>query len=275
MIEFSDSFQKLLKIKGPSSAQFRRVFVTFNRDLHRAWRSSTTYRSYSKFRKAVTFLVKIDGNLRVRVIVLVKLVSIAEVKERQIVRKPKKLLYSKKISDKIGGVELKMLLPKQKTKKPKAAQNRQDSYLETLRQRALERQKKSAKKKDFGVKERASRWGTGGRVFDTNRTSYRWGSKGKTYREPKKALSWGTKAVSYKQLRKNVRWGTLQKQLDRDTNETWGTEADKRIKVSNQDTEDLNKYKLFIISLHREKFIKKLLKQYGQKLLNFLISKLE
>lgn len=274
MIRISKGLKALASMKGPSSAQFRRIFVTFSRDLKKAWQNSSTYSTYPEFRGTVQFLIKIQGNTRIKVIVVIKKLLILEDKE-EVVRKPtKKLLYSKKLSDKVGGVELQYLVPKKRDKKPTTAEKRQDSYLATLRQRAIERGKKQGKKVNFNLREKASRWGTGGRSFDSTKTATRWGSKGRTVKDSRKALSWGTK-FGYKNIRKNIRWGTSPKTLNQDTNETWGTDLEKKKVIKSDDDKLVKKYKNFIRSLHSETFVMATLNAYSDKLLKFLISKLQ
>jgi len=274
MFKFSQGLKKLSRIKGPTVSQFRRIFITFSRDLKRSWQQSQTYRTYPEYRNQVQFLIKVVNNNRIKVIVVVKQLLVIEEKETVRERKTKKLLYSKKLSAKVGGVELRYLVPKKRDVKTPAATKRQDSYLATLRQRAIERGKKSPKKTNFNVREKASRWGTGGRSFDSTKTAKTWGSKGRTVKDDRKFLSWGTK-FGYKNLRRNVRWGTASKVLDQDTNETWGTEREKRVKKVVNDDEAILKYKNFIRSLHGENFIMSTLRLYTKKLAKSLISQLE
>lgn len=274
MIKLSKELQNILKVKGPTSSQFLRIFTTFKRDLNRAWQTSDIYRSNPLFRKYVYFLVKFDSNKGVKVTLVVRTPEIKEEEEEEIAIKTQKLLYSKKKVDKVGGIEMRYLAPIKRDRKPTTAEKREDSYRSTLRQQAQAASDKLKKKKDFGVKRAASTWGTGGRKFDTNRIAKTWGTGGKTIREPKKVIRWGTK-TEYKNPRKNVRWGTSKKMLDQDTNKSWGTESVKKKKILPRDDKTILKYKKFIYALHRETFIEKLFKEYGSKLRSFLISNLQ
>lgn len=276
MTDFADQISKLIKGIKPSTAQVRKVFSTYKRDLMREWKNSKTYRSHYKFRDAVFFLVKFEGT-KIKTRFFFRIPEFKEYIPEKIGRKPKKLLYSSKISDKVGSVELKQLLPKKRTKKKyTTAEKRQDSYLATLRQRAQEAQKKLKKRKDFGVKEKASRWGTKGREFESNKVASRYGTKGRQVKDPtKKVLKWGTGAPVLKsKTKKNIRYGTAQKTLDRDTRQDWGTEQKDRPERLQDNTKLIKEYKKFVLSFTKEKFLDKLYATYANKLLNFLISRL-
>jgi len=275
----SDQLKKLFDVKNLSSAQFLKLFAGFRIDLNKAWRSSKTYRAFPKFKRAVIFLVRFRGSNRVVVTPLFRRPEFVYVEEPEVTIKPKKLLYSKKLVDKTGGIEDRNLAPKKRDAKsavkPTTAEKRRDSYLSTLRQRAIEANKRLRRKKDFGVKERASRWGTAGRVFKTNKTSNKWGTGESSFRENKKVVRWGTAGNTYKSLRKNVRWGTSQRPLDLETNKNWGTERVKKTpKQIEQDT-TLKEYEKFLVSFNADPFIKQLFSKYADKIVKFLISQLD
>ena len=275
MIRISNNLKKILNLKKPSSSQFLRIFVRFKSDIDKAWKSSVTYRTYPKFRKQVKFLVKIDSNKSVKVFVIVKLPKFVDEQVETKEKKDKKLLYSSARTEKSGGIKLRYLSYKKLDKNASSDQKRKQSYLSTLRQRAQEAQKKLKKKKDFGVKEKASTWGTGGRFFQSNKIAKTFGTGDKTFRENKKVLSWGTK-TTYKDPRKNSRWGTSRKVLDLDTNSEWGSERDSEKKTQEQDnSQDIRLYKNFIYSLNKETFIEKVMRDYATRLVNFLISGLK
>ena len=275
MTDFSRQIKKSLSDLKISAAQLRKIFSTYKKDLDREWRKTSTYRNNYKYRGAVEFLTKFQGN-RLQTTAIFKIPKLEAYIPEKVGRKPKKLLYSRKISDKVGGVELKQLVPKKSTKKKTTAEKRQDSYLATLRQRAIEAQKKKRKKKDFGVKEKASRWGTSGREFQSNKIAYRYGTKGRKTKDPNmQSVSWGTKdPVLKSKKKKNIRYGTVKRALDLDTKQDWGTETKDRPEKKVDNSKTIKEYKDFVKSFTEENFLDKLNIKYAEKILNYLIFKL-
>jgi hypothetical protein len=279
---FSEELKKLFSLKDPSSAEFQALFRNFKRDLQRYWVQSKAYKAHPKFRKGVMFYVKLDpSNYRVKVSLTIKGIRFEKQEIVQKARKPKKLLHSNRITKKVGGVEYKNLIPKDKK-----MNLRDQSRIHTYRQQAQQAQKKlRGKKTDFGVKEKASRWSLKeGRQFTSNRTLKSWGyRKGKRIQEEARPASpilrkgIGSKSKNvFKSPRKKIRYGTekTSKLLDRDTKEDWGTEREEKKVAAPDNSATVKKYKAFISLIETEDFITKVLLNYAPKFATMLISKL-
>jgi len=280
-VKFSPELKKLFTLKDPSSAEFQSLFRTFKRDLSREWMKSKAYKSFPKFRKGIAFYVDLDpSNYRVKVRLTAKGILFDKQEIVQKARKPKKLIYSRRITKKVGGVEYKNLIPKDKK-----MNQRDQSRIHTYRQRAIEAQKKlRGKKTDFGVREKASRWSLKeGRQFSSNRTMKSWGyRKGKRIQEEARPASplirkgIGSKSSNiFKSQKKKIRYGTQKssKLLDRDTRENWGTEREEKKIKALDNSASIKKYKIFLKLIEQEDFISKVLITYGPKFATMLISK--
>lgn len=279
---FSESLKKLFSLKDPSTSEIQSLFRTLKRDLNRGWMMSKAYKSFPKFRKGISFYIDLEpSNYRVKVKLFVKGLSFPQAPVVKKARKPKKLLYSRKNVKKVGGIELKNLIPRDKK-----LSVREQSRLHTYRQRAQQAQKKlRGKKTDFGLKQSASRWSLKeGRQFSSNRTLKSWGyRKGKRIEEearpalPVIRKGFGSKSKTvFKSPRKKIRYGLEKssKLLDQDTKENWGTEREEKKIAQPDNSKTIAKYKAFIKLVESEDFITKVLLTYGPKFATMLISKL-